>query len=149
MPIPDWSRVPAGIIHDFHQDLVIQIKRDLNPGILPTGYSAMAEPMAGGLGPDVLGLRGASRIKSSSGTCPRSSQRGCRRRMTRRCRRSSSCGVVRYRVESPGFRVGDATVVTTLLDAAAYPAEAAMLYFRRWLVNFLHRNLNWPGPQDR
>jgi hypothetical protein len=49
--------------------------------------------------------------------------------------------VLRYRVESPGFRVGEVTVVTTLLDAAAYPAEAvAMLYFRRWLVevNFKH-----------
>jgi hypothetical protein len=43
--------------------------------------------------------------------------------------------VLRYRVESPGFRVGEVTVVTTLLDAAAYPAEeVAMLYFRRWLV---------------
>jgi len=49
--------------------------------------------------------------------------------------------VLRYRVESPGFRVGEVTVVTTLLDAAAYPAEeVAMLYFRRWLVevNFKH-----------
>jgi len=49
--------------------------------------------------------------------------------------------LVRYRVESPGFRVGEVTVVTTLLDAAAYPAdEVAMLYFRRWLVevNFKH-----------
>jgi hypothetical protein len=43
--------------------------------------------------------------------------------------------VVRYRVESPGFRVGEVTVVTTRLDAAAYPAdEVAMLDFRRWLV---------------
>src|SRR5262249_48370599 len=49
--------------------------------------------------------------------------------------------VLRYRVESPGFRVGEVAVVTTLRDAAAYPAEAvAMLYFRRWLaeVNFKH-----------
>jgi hypothetical protein len=48
---------------------------------------------------------------------------------------------LRYRVESPGFRVGYVTVVTTLLDAATYPAEeVAMLYFRRWLVevNFKH-----------
>ena len=56
MPIHDWSRVPAGIFHDFHQDLIIQIKRDLNAGVLPPGYDAMAEPVAGGLGPDVLGL---------------------------------------------------------------------------------------------
>jgi hypothetical protein len=48
---------------------------------------------------------------------------------------------LRYRVESPGFRAGYVTVVTTLLDAAIYPAEeVAGLYFRRWLVevNFKH-----------
>jgi len=48
---------------------------------------------------------------------------------------------LRYRVESPGFRVGSVTVVTTLLEATAYPAEeVAGLYFRRWLVevNFKH-----------
>jgi hypothetical protein len=56
MPIHDWSRVPAGIFHDFHHALIEQIKRDLNAGILPTGYYAMAEQIAGGLGPDVLGL---------------------------------------------------------------------------------------------
>jgi hypothetical protein len=48
---------------------------------------------------------------------------------------------LRYRVEAPGFRVGSVTVVTTLLEAAIYPAEeVASLYFRRWLVevNFKH-----------
>ena len=30
---------------------------------------------------------------------------------------------LRYRVESPGFRVGEVTVVTTMLEATAYPAE--------------------------
>jgi hypothetical protein len=49
--------------------------------------------------------------------------------------------VLCYRVESPGFRAGHLTVVTTLLDMSAYPAdEVAMLSFRRWLVevNFKH-----------
>ena len=48
---------------------------------------------------------------------------------------------LRYRVESPGFRTGEVTVVTTLLDATVYPAEeVAGLYYRRWLVevNFKH-----------
>src|SRR5829696_2653825 len=48
---------------------------------------------------------------------------------------------LRYRVEVPGYRVREITLVTTLLDAAAYPAEAlADLYFRRWQVeiNFRH-----------
>jgi hypothetical protein len=56
MPIHDWSRVPAGIFHDFHHALIEQFNRDLNAGVLPSGYYAMAEQVAGGLGPDVLGL---------------------------------------------------------------------------------------------
>jgi IS4 transposase len=46
-----------------------------------------------------------------------------------------------YKVQSPGFRVSAVTLVTTLLDALAYPASAlADLYFRRWQieVNFRH-----------
>ncbi len=56
MPVHDWGRVKAGIFHDFHHALVEQLKRDLNAGILPAGYYAMAEQIAAGLGPDVLAL---------------------------------------------------------------------------------------------
>jgi hypothetical protein len=48
---------------------------------------------------------------------------------------------LRYRVHTPGFRVSEVTLVTTLLDAAVYPASAvADLYYRRWQVeiNFNH-----------
>jgi hypothetical protein len=31
---------------------------------------------------------------------------------------------LRYRIEAPGFRTREVTLVTTLLDAVAYPAEA-------------------------
>src|SRR5271165_1878913 len=49
---------------------------------------------------------------------------------------------VRYRVHAPGYRVGEVTLVTTLLDASAYPAEAlADLYFRRWQVEVYLRDL--------
>ena len=42
---------------------------------------------------------------------------------------------LRYRVETPGFRVSEVTLVTTLLEAAIYPAaDLAELYFRRWQV---------------
>ena len=41
----------------------------------------------------------------------------------------------RYRVTAPGFRVGEITLVTTLLDSKAYPAEdLALLYKMRWQV---------------
>jgi hypothetical protein len=41
----------------------------------------------------------------------------------------------RYEVTRPGYRVRTVTLVTTLLDAEAYPAEElASLYLRRWTV---------------
>ncbi|AGA27608.1 IS4 family transposase [Singulisphaera acidiphila] len=49
---------------------------------------------------------------------------------------------LRYRVEVPGYRVREITLVTTLHDAVAYPAEAlAELYFRRWQVEINIRHL--------
>jgi hypothetical protein len=49
---------------------------------------------------------------------------------------------LRYKVHTPGFRVGEVTLVTTLLDASVYPAEAlAELYFRRWQVEVYLRDL--------
>jgi hypothetical protein len=48
---------------------------------------------------------------------------------------------LRYRVTAKGYRVHEITLVTTLLDAAAYPAsDLAELYYRRWQVeiNFKH-----------
>jgi Transposase DDE domain len=49
---------------------------------------------------------------------------------------------LRYKIHTPGFRVGEVTLVTTLLDAALYPAEAlAELYFLRWQVEVYLRDL--------
>jgi hypothetical protein len=49
---------------------------------------------------------------------------------------------LRYRVAVPGYRVREITLVTTLRDAAVYPAEAlAELYFRRWQVEVNIRHL--------
>ena len=51
---------------------------------------------------------------------------------------------LRYRVEVPGYRTAEVTLVTTLLGASAYPASAlADLYFRRWQVevNFKHMKI--------
>jgi hypothetical protein len=56
MPVHDWTRVDAGIFHDFHHTWITEIKRVLNRGLLPPEYYALAEQIAGGLGPDVLTL---------------------------------------------------------------------------------------------
>jgi hypothetical protein len=49
---------------------------------------------------------------------------------------------LRYRITQPGFRTREVTLVTTLLDAAAYPLEAlAALYRTRWAVELNLRHL--------
>jgi len=58
MPIHDWTRVPAGIFHDFHHEWISTIKQALNRGLLPRDHYALAEQFAGQYGPDVLTLEG-------------------------------------------------------------------------------------------
>jgi hypothetical protein len=43
MPIHDWTRVDAGLFHDFHQDWTIELRRTLNAGRLPSGYVALTD----------------------------------------------------------------------------------------------------------
>jgi len=56
MPVHDWTRVDAGIFHDFHQEWISRIKGALNAGLLPAGYYALIEQVVGGPIPDVLTL---------------------------------------------------------------------------------------------
>lgn len=56
MPIHDWTLVTAGIFHHFHHAWIFTIQHYLNDGCLPDNYYALAEQVAGGLGPDVLTL---------------------------------------------------------------------------------------------
>jgi hypothetical protein len=57
MPIHDWTRVDAGIFHDFHQEWIPRIKGALNAGLLPPDYYALIEQVTGGPIPDVLTLQ--------------------------------------------------------------------------------------------
>jgi hypothetical protein len=61
MPIHDWSRVGAGIFHDFHLAWIAAIRNALNEGVLPPDYYALAEQVIGNLGPDVLTLQEGGR----------------------------------------------------------------------------------------
>src|SRR5262249_56462080 len=76
MPIHDWTRVDAGIFHDFHHAWIEEIKRVLNGGLLPDDYYAMAEQHAAGFGPDVLTLQGLGNGEDSAARAPSSSSPG-------------------------------------------------------------------------
>src|SRR5437870_4242734 len=54
MPIHDWTRVDAGIFHDFHNVWIAALRNALNSGILPSGYYALSEQHAGKYITDVL-----------------------------------------------------------------------------------------------
>jgi hypothetical protein len=56
MPIHNWSRIPSGLFHDFHQTWCIHIKSALNSGLLPKGLSALVEQRAGPKEADVLAI---------------------------------------------------------------------------------------------
>lgn len=56
MPAHDWTRVPDGTFHDFHATWIPLLKDLLNRQLLPSGYYAMAEQVAGVI-PDVLTLQ--------------------------------------------------------------------------------------------
>lgn len=56
MPVHDWTRVDAGVFHDFHQSWIIAIRNALNAGLLPSDFYAMAEQVTEGPIPDVVTL---------------------------------------------------------------------------------------------
>jgi hypothetical protein len=57
VPVHNWTRVPAGIFHDFYNNWIVDLKRALNGGILPDGYYALSEQHAGKYIADVLTLQ--------------------------------------------------------------------------------------------
>lgn len=66
MPVHDWTRVGAAIFHHFHQGWIGAIASALNHGLLPPDTYALAEQIAGGLGPDVLTLEAPTEGPKSS-----------------------------------------------------------------------------------
>jgi Protein of unknown function (DUF4058) len=70
MPVHDWSRVAAGIFHDFHTVWTGALRNVLNQGLLPKGYYALAEPNAGRAIADVLTLHASPEAQGPAWTPP-------------------------------------------------------------------------------
>lgn len=59
MPMHDWTRVEAGMFHDFHGRWLYQLADVLNEALLPGDYYALVDQKltgALGIGPDILTL---------------------------------------------------------------------------------------------
>ena len=70
MPVHDWTRVPAGTFHDFHNRWIAHITESLNEGLLPKGYYAQSEQQIPVVRPDVVTLKSEdrSRPRNQGGT---------------------------------------------------------------------------------
>jgi hypothetical protein len=66
MPVHDWTRVSAGTFHDLHVAWISEIRNLLNNQLLPDGYYAQAEQVAGNTIPDVLTLQNPDEAEESS-----------------------------------------------------------------------------------
>jgi Protein of unknown function (DUF4058) len=66
MPIHDWTRVDAGLFHNFHQSWIVKLCDALNDGVLPRGFFALVEQQIKGPIPDVLALELAPSAGSDS-----------------------------------------------------------------------------------
>jgi hypothetical protein len=60
MPIHDWTRVDAGLFHDFHQGWTVALQNALNAGILPSDYFSLVEKRIQGPIPNLVPLKLAS-----------------------------------------------------------------------------------------
>lgn len=67
MPIHDWTRVPAGVVHHLHGSWLFELAGELNEGILPAGYYALGEQVMSGAVLDVLTLERVGESESSPG----------------------------------------------------------------------------------
>jgi hypothetical protein len=75
MPVHDWTRVDAGVIHSFHTTWVALLGVRLNE-TLPSDYYAMVEGKAFGWEPDILTLGRGERGSNGAGHGPRESGSG-------------------------------------------------------------------------
>ena len=67
MPIHDWTRVPSGLFHHFHQDWSVEIVRDSQSlASCSAAWRPLVEQRAGIKEPDVLAIQAQQRMHGLS-----------------------------------------------------------------------------------
>jgi Protein of unknown function (DUF4058) len=142
MPIHDWTRVPAGLFHDFHQSWSIRIKDALNAGRLPRGLVALVEQRAGPWESDVLAIE-AKGPKSRSGSGQESSAATLDRPLTRIVRRSTK-EVYSDRANRIVIKhhLGRIVAVIEILSPGNKDSRAALRDFVEKTIDFLRKGIH-------
>jgi hypothetical protein len=142
MPIHDWSRVEAGIFHDFHHAWIADIARVLNAGVLPSDRYALIERHVAGFEPRVPAMK-VARGGGESGSKPRvvaETEGDFYRRKQSTVRHVSGDAIVAMiEVVSPGNKSSRSAL-------GKFVAKASELFVRE--IHLLVLDLLPPGPRD-
>lgn len=154
MPMHDWSRVPAGLFHHFHQDWSIEITRTLNRGRLPRGLSALVEQRAGRKEPDLLTIEEIGPKKSGVGSDPGAAilQRPKTQYIKRTSNQSFATRANRIVIR---HHLGRIVAVIELVSPGNKESRAAIHDFVGKIVEFLNQGIHVlivdlfpPSPRD-
>lgn len=140
MPLHDWTRVPSGLFHHFHQDWSIEIARTLNRGRLPKGVSALVEQRAGPPEPDVLAIerRGQTKPGDTDGgiaTLPAPVTRIVRRTTKEIYAARANRIVVKH-------HLGRTIAVIEILSPGNKDSRAALRDFLEKTIDFLRKGIH-------
>jgi hypothetical protein len=151
MPIHDWTRVPAGLFHDFHQSWSIRIKDALNAGRLPKGLSALVDQKAGPKEADVLAIERKTPPKPAAGSTATLDRPAARivRRTAREIRVSRANRIVIK------HHLGRIVAVIELVSPGNKDSRAAFRDFIDKTIDFLRAGVHMlvvdlfpPSPRD-
>jgi hypothetical protein len=155
MPIHDWTRVDAGLFHDFHQRWTGNLSDALNLGGLPPNYFALVEQRIKGLIPDVLTLKLAPGAEEpSNGTTALAvATAPPRTRLVRRSEAEIYAGKAnRITVR---HRHGDVVAVIEIVSPGNKASRNELRAFVEKSVDLIHKNIHLlvidlfpPSPRD-
>jgi len=153
MPMHDWSRIPSGLFHHFHQHWSIEITKALNRGRLPKGLSALVEQRSGPKEPDVLTIEERPRRRPPSeggevATMERPVTQIVRRTTKQIYATRANTIVVRH-------RLGRIVAVIEIVSPGNKDSRAALRDFVDKMVDFLRKGIHIlivdlfpPSPRD-
>jgi hypothetical protein len=155
MPIHDWTRVDAGLFHDFHQVWTVILRNALNDGKLPPGYFALVEQRVQGPVADVLTLKFAAQANEADDDVGGMAVAVAppRTRLVRRCDSQVYAGKAnRVTVR---HRHGDVVAIVEVVSPGNKGSRAAINAFVEKSAELIQRGVNLlvvdlfpPGPRD-
>lgn len=152
MPLHDWSRIPSGLFHHFHQHWSIEITTALNRGKLPKGMSALVEQRSGPKEPDVPTIVDSSSQRRDIGVGAATMERPVTRVIHRTTKQIDATRANRIVVR---HHLGRIVAVIEIVSPGNKESRAALRDFVDKSVDFLRKGIHLlivdpfpPSPRD-